>query len=149
MSGRPPVAWDVVRRVVVGRQTRQSEAGRIHRAAVVAGLLCLTAMIPAGGGVEQTPDAEGGALIPLAREVATCQTPADEDLFPRLDFACGGPRYLAQEPFYGGINTFEKVDPRGRPYSPEVFTPFREKRSGKPRTSSDPGQAQAAFLSAL
>jgi cytochrome c peroxidase len=35
--------------------------------------------------------------------------------------ALGGPAFLAQVPFYWGINAFEKIDPQGRPYSREVF----------------------------
>jgi cytochrome c peroxidase len=35
--------------------------------------------------------------------------------------ALGGPAFLAQAPFYWGINAFEKIDPQGRPYSREVF----------------------------
>jgi cytochrome c peroxidase len=36
--------------------------------------------------------------------------------------ALGGPAFLAQVPFYWGINAFEKIDPQGRPYSREVFS---------------------------
>jgi len=38
--------------------------------------------------------------------------------------ANGGPYFLAQMPFYEGINAFDRVDARGRPYSREVFTLF-------------------------
>jgi cytochrome c peroxidase len=37
------------------------------------------------------------------------------------DGARGGPLALAQVPFYWGINAFDKTDPEGQAYDPEVF----------------------------
>jgi hypothetical protein len=41
------------------------------------------------------------------------------------DGALGGPVFLAQVPFYWGINGFETTDPEGRAYTPEVFSLYR------------------------
>lgn len=55
--------------------------------------------------------------------------------------AHGGPYFLAQVPFYPGINAFGRLDPRGQPYTAEVFTLFAAWRALPADT--DAGRARA------
>jgi hypothetical protein len=57
------------------------------------------------------------------------------------DGAHGGPVFLAQVPFYWGINAFEKSDPQGQPYRQEVFSLYQAWR-GLP-LDSERNQARA------
>jgi hypothetical protein len=58
------------------------------------------------------------------------------------DGGLGGPVNLAKEPFYPGINRYEKTDPRGNAYTAEVFTLYAAWAS---LTSTAPyAQARAA-----
>jgi len=58
--------------------------------------------------------------------------------------ARGGPNFLAQVPFYWGINSFEKTDPNGRPYSREVFNVFFAWRALPPHSEMNEARVQIA-----
>jgi cytochrome c peroxidase len=60
------------------------------------------------------------------------------------DGAHGGPTFLAQVPFYWGINAFDKIDPRGRPYTTEVFTLYQAWRALSGDSARDAARRQIA-----
>jgi cytochrome c peroxidase len=60
------------------------------------------------------------------------------------DGAHGGPTFLAQVPFYRGINAFEKTDPQGHPYSAEVFTLYAAWRNLPGESVRDQARRQIA-----
>lgn len=60
------------------------------------------------------------------------------------DGAHGGPTYLAQLPFYWGINAFGTKDPRGRPYSREVFDLYEAWRHLPADSTTNRARAQIA-----
>lgn len=60
------------------------------------------------------------------------------------DGARGGPRELAQVPFYWGINAFEKSDPQGVPYTSEVFTLYSAWLEQEGDTERELARAQIA-----
>ncbi|HET6146604.1 MAG TPA: hypothetical protein VFH68_03675, partial [Polyangia bacterium] len=60
------------------------------------------------------------------------------------DGAHGGPTFLAQVPFYWGINSFAQIDPQGRSYTPASFTLYQAWRDLPGDSSRDRARRQIA-----
>ena len=58
--------------------------------------------------------------------------------------AHGGPYFLAQVPFYPAVNAFDRRDPRGQPYTAEVFTLYSAWAALPADTESNRARAQIA-----